>query len=410
MKFSHLFFLNVFFSIIVSNGQKLASTWTDGDQLFYPQSISSGYIQFDGGTLHEGGSMFYTKILGPETMQIIGRTSESDTGISYGKQRDVLEYQILNGFEVLLWKDAKNKILGLLQKRKDLYNFKVQNKINFDLAGKYKVKGKNYIISFTPNKTIVKGLGSEESYNFILEYDTPINAFSIGAKQYRYQKTYRGLILFEGEFAKELKDTKPMELELVKGYPFTDTNLYGDYTFASSIPLTNAMLEQYSSKELRLIRNEIFARYGFVFKSADLQAHFNAMDWYVSIKNSRKISLTPLEKVNIQLLLNMEAIKKNEEITTYDLLQGKWESIDDANNVLWFQDTWRMESTSSDKPWSKDAFILADACNSKVQNDNARYLICAKIDLCWYIVSIDTTTLQLSYVGRGNTLTYKRIP
>ncbi|PQJ22915.1 YARHG domain-containing protein [Tenacibaculum sp. SG-28] len=254
--------------------------------------------------------MFYTRILGPERMQIIGRTSGSDIGISYGKKGDVLEYKILNGFEVLLLKDAKNSILGLLQKRKDLYNFQVQNKINFELAGKYRVKGKNYFISFMPNKAEVKGMGSEESYNFIMEYDAPINAFSIGGKLYRYLKTYRGLLLYEGTLEAALEDIKPIELELVNGFPFASTNLFGDYTFASSIPLTNAMLAKYSSKELRLIRNEIFARYGFVFKSADLQAHFDTMDWYVSIKNSQKVALTPLEKVNIQLLLNMEAIKK----------------------------------------------------------------------------------------------------
>ncbi|WP_146104771.1 hypothetical protein [Tenacibaculum sp. SG-28] len=90
-------------------------------------------------------------------------------------------------------------------------------------------------------------------------------------------------------------------------------------------------------------------------------------------------------------------------------MQGKWKSIDDANNVLWFQDTWRKESTGSNKPWSKDAFILADACNSKVQNTSGSYLVCPNIDLCWYIISINATTLQLSYIGRGNTLMYKRI-
>jgi len=35
-----------------------------------------------------------------------------------------------------------------------------------------------------------------------------------------------------------------------------------------------------SVKELRLFRNEIFARYGYKFKSTDLQEYFSKFDWY----------------------------------------------------------------------------------------------------------------------------------
>lgn len=44
--------------------------------------------------------------------------------------------------------------------------------------------------------------------------------------------------------------------------------------------LTNADLEGLSAEQLRIARNEIYARHGRKFADAGLQAHFNSCSWY----------------------------------------------------------------------------------------------------------------------------------
>ena len=64
------------------------------------------------------------------------------------------------------------------------------------------------------------------------------------------------------------------------------------------------------SSELRLLRNEFFARKGYKFKSDDLNEYFSEYYWYNGeIDDAKKIVLTPLEKEIIDTIKVYE--KKN---------------------------------------------------------------------------------------------------
>ena len=49
-------------------------------------------------------------------------------------------------------------------------------------------------------------------------------------------------------------------------------DLVGEYPEVSSMVLNIGQLSLFSKKELRLMHNEVFARYGMIFKSPDLKA------------------------------------------------------------------------------------------------------------------------------------------
>lgn len=53
--------------------------------------------------------------------------------------------------------------------------------------------------------------------------------------------------------------------------------------------------------QLRLARNEIYARHGYVFKSADLQKYFSSKSWY-NANPSYNSPLNEVEKENVKLL------------------------------------------------------------------------------------------------------------
>jgi hypothetical protein len=97
-----------------------------------------------------------------------------------------------------------------------------------------------------------------------------------------------------------------------------------------------------------------------------------------------------------------------------ELLQGKWQHIDDKTNFLVFEGNHRKE-TAAGGAWDDETFILSDKCanpfdkDKETQPEKDKYIFCKESDLCWYIIDVDKETLSLSYMGRGNTLTYKRV-
>jgi hypothetical protein len=111
--------------------------------------------------------------------------------------------------------------------------------------------------------------------------------------------------------------------------------------------------------------------------------------------------------------------KKNENKSnvqeTLNRLQGKWQHIDDKSNYIVFEGNLRKEKAGDMTEWDEEKFILSNSClnesdkHKDISKKEFKYLSCIKSDLCWYILKVDKNTLVLSYMGRGNTLTYKRV-
>lgn len=85
---------------------------------------------------------------------------------------------------------------------------------------------------------------------------------------------------------------------------------YPRFPYLSTAHLTAETLEDFSTEELVLARNELYARRGYRFKNAELAAHFAAQRWYQPDPAHDEQSLTPLERENIRLLLATEKARK----------------------------------------------------------------------------------------------------
>jgi small nuclear ribonucleoprotein (snRNP)-like protein len=109
------------------------------------------------------------------------------------------------------------------------------------------------------------------------------------------------------------------------------------------------------------------------------------------------------------------AQNKSNATSVQGMLQGKWQSVDDKTNVIMFDQNERKESSDGMKTWDKEVFILSDKCSNESDQNNGmklekdKYISCKESDLCWYIVLINKDLLTLTYMGRGNTLKYKRV-
>jgi len=68
---------------------------------------------------------------------------------------------------------------------------------------------------------------------------------------------------------------------------------------------------KYSKKELRLIRNGIYAEYGYAFKSQDLKEYFNTYAWYLSDPNLRINDIVLSERDN-EFIKRIIALEKQQ--------------------------------------------------------------------------------------------------
>lgn len=89
--------------------------------------------------------------------------------------------------------------------------------------------------------------------------------------------------------------------------------------------LSLAQIEGLSRRDLRLLRNTIYARHGRPFKSAVLQMYFADKAWYAENAGFKESMLSEVDKRNIQLVQSME-----------DRLGGPMTEWDHQNEEGWF--------------------------------------------------------------------------
>ena len=91
------------------------------------------------------------------------------------------------------------------------------------------------------------------------------------------------------------------------------------------------------------------------------------------------------------------------------LLIGKWQSTDDENNFVEFTSKLQIETNIGVE--DIEEYTLSNTCinGEGTASKEDDYISGQKSELCWYIISIDEENLSLSFVGRGNTLNYRRV-
>ena len=81
----------------------------------------------------------------------------------------------------------------------------------------------------------------------------------------------------------------------------------GKYPQASMRLLGQKELKNVDKKELQIMRDEIFARYGHIFNpGGEMEKHFKAQDWYSPQHKDVTKFLTELEKTNVKVIQEAE--------------------------------------------------------------------------------------------------------
>ena len=78
------------------------------------------------------------------------------------------------------------------------------------------------------------------------------------------------------------------------------------YEYLREREMTYADVEGKSAEELRLMRNYIFARRGYIFESEDLKEYFEQFSWYVPLYYDVTPRLSDIEKYNVNFIKEYE--------------------------------------------------------------------------------------------------------
>jgi hypothetical protein len=79
----------------------------------------------------------------------------------------------------------------------------------------------------------------------------------------------------------------------------------GNVAFLDNVIETEQIVH-FSKHDLRILRNTIFARYGYAFVSEDLKSHFSAFRWYDVTKSDVQNDLNATDWINIAIIQSLE--------------------------------------------------------------------------------------------------------
>jgi hypothetical protein len=109
----------------------------------------------------------------------------------------------------------------------------------------------------------------------------------------------------------------------------------GDMELFQNTELKEEMLAGVNLHELRLMRNEFYARHGRTFSALWLQQHFDFQPWYKPVEEGQQPSeLSEIEKLNVETIIRLEKRLRDELSTraiSRQVLEGLF--IEDARKL-----------------------------------------------------------------------------
>ncbi len=86
----------------------------------------------------------------------------------------------------------------------------------------------------------------------------------------------------------------------------TQHDFPGKYPYTATRVLKAAELQRMSKDELRIMRNEIYARYGMIFKTPLMKSYFSNVDGYNPRFEDVSKKLNKIENQNVSIIKGVE--------------------------------------------------------------------------------------------------------
>jgi hypothetical protein len=185
--------------------------------------------------------------------------------------------------------------------------------------------------------------------------------------------------------AKKLSPIERKNLQILSDAQKRQRNvalLPGDMEFFEDRTITEAMLHGLSLHELRLLRNEIYARHGRMFHADWLQQYFSFQPWYTADENFKDEELSGNDKLNVETIVKFEN-QIHQDLSTKPITRAIIEGLflEDAKQMR--QEIYARHGKVFKEPWLQKYFSSFD----------------------WYKADPDFTDASLTEVEKKNIAT-----
>ncbi|WKN40910.1 YARHG domain-containing protein [Tunicatimonas pelagia] len=129
------------------------------------------------------------------------------------------------------------------------------------------------------------------------------------------------------------------------------------------VAYTRSDLKSKSLDELKILRNEIFAKHGYVFKSEDLAEYFSKYDWYKPKYQNVDSLLTAVEQKNIKLIVDLENNLKRKSLRIDPLTINRYEDLlegADTRSKQFIEELLRTISKFEGEPIDTTILVIGD--------------------------------------------------
>lgn len=135
--------------------------------------------------------------------------------------------------------------------------------------------------------------------------------------------------------------------------------LPGDMELFENKSISEPMLKGLSLHELRLLRNEVYARHGRIFKALWLQQYFEFQPWYVSDENFKDEELSGNDKLNVETIVRVEK-RIHEDLGTKPITRALLEGlfVEDVSQMR--QEIYARHGKVFKEPWLQKYFSSFD--------------------------------------------------
>lgn len=116
--------------------------------------------------------------------------------------------------------------------------------------------------------------------------------------------------LLKDELEQKERELEELKSQNQKASNSTQPNFYargkGTYPQASERRLSYEDIEGLSAWDLKIMRNEIFARHGYIFKTSDMIDYFRYETWYRPMYSDVSARLSAIERANVNYIKSFE--------------------------------------------------------------------------------------------------------
>ena len=161
---------------------------------------------------------------------------------------------------------------------------------------------------------------------------------------------------------KKLSAVERKNLEILSGAQKRQRKvalLPGDLEFFENRRITEQMLNGLSLHELRLLRNEIYARHGRIFRTEWLSQYFWNQPWYLGNENFKDEELSANDKLNVETIVKYEN-RIHQELSSKEITSALLEGLFLEDAVQMRQEIYARHGKTFKEPWLQKYFSSFD--------------------------------------------------